>query len=144
MKFCSITQLLFLSSNPKILKAFLKTFPTKRRLTECPAGEKKISQEKWKKRGGKKAKSKSQTAVSLLNLKTISKFCFLHMPELHNLIFCIWTRRRRSVWPVNSFVWHDRDQNTTQLQCSFKTRFLAKSPGANGLKYRPRSTLLYR
>ena len=52
--------------------------------TKCPAKEKKVRQEpikfdgllsearKVKKRGGKKAKSKSQD----------SKFCFLRMPEL--------------------------------------------------------------
>ena len=31
----------FLSSNPKILKAFLKAFPTKMKPTKCPAREKK-------------------------------------------------------------------------------------------------------
>ena len=31
----------FLSSKPKILKAFLKTFPTKMKPTKCPAKEKK-------------------------------------------------------------------------------------------------------
>ena len=33
----------FLSSNPKILKAFLKTFPTKMKPTKCPAREKKAA-----------------------------------------------------------------------------------------------------
>ena len=81
----------FLSSNPKILKAFLKTFPTKMKPTKCPAREKKMRQEKRKKREREKAKNK--TAVSLLNPKTLSKFWFLRMPELHKLIFCIWIRR---------------------------------------------------
>ena len=52
--------------------------------TKCPAKRKKNKAEKKKKRGGKKAKKKKKmkTAVSLLNLKTNSKFCFLHIPEL--------------------------------------------------------------
>ena len=101
-KSCSIAHLPFLSPNPKILKAFLKTLPTKIKPTKCPAREKKMRQEKRKKRGEeRKWKVKDKTAVSLLNL---SKFCFLHMPELRKLIFCIWIRRPRSVWPVNWFV----------------------------------------
>ena len=57
MKICSTIHLLSLSSNPKILKAFLQTFPTKMKPTKCPAKEKKMRQEKRKKRGGEKAKS---------------------------------------------------------------------------------------
>ena len=38
--------------------------------TKCPAREKKMRQEKRKKRGGEKAKVKVKTAVSLLNPKT--------------------------------------------------------------------------
>ena len=59
--------------------------------TKCPAREKKMRQEKRKKKGGEKAKSKS-------------KFCFLRMPELRKLIFCIWIRRPGSVRPVNRFL----------------------------------------
>ena len=58
-KSCSIAYLPFLSPNPKILKVFLKTLPTKMP-TKCPAREKKMRQEKRKKRGGEKVKSKSQ------------------------------------------------------------------------------------
>ena len=58
--FAALFHLPFLSSNPKILKAFLKTFPTKMKPTKCPAREKKRRQQKRKKRGGEKAKSKSQ------------------------------------------------------------------------------------
>ena len=51
--------------------------------TKCPAKRKKNKAEKKKKRGGEKAKKKKmKTAVSLLNLKTNLKFCFLHIPEL--------------------------------------------------------------
>ena len=50
----------FFSPNPKILKAFLKSIPTKMKPTKCPAREKKMRQEKRKKKGGEKAKSKSQ------------------------------------------------------------------------------------
>ena len=41
----------FLSSNPKILKAFLKTLPTKMKPTKCPAREKKNEARKAKKEG---------------------------------------------------------------------------------------------
>ena len=52
MKSCSTTyNPPFLSSNPKILKAFLKTFPTKMKPTKCPARE-NMRQEKRKKREG--------------------------------------------------------------------------------------------
>ena len=46
--------------NPKMLKVFLKTLPTKTKPTECPARGKKMRQKKRKKRGGEKAKSISQ------------------------------------------------------------------------------------
>ena len=39
-KSCSTPHLPFLSSNPKILKAFLKAFPTEMKRTKCPAKEK--------------------------------------------------------------------------------------------------------
>ena len=60
--------------------------------TECPAREKKMRQEKRKKRGEEKAKSKSQDC------------CVTFKPKLRKLIFCIWIRRPRSVRPVNRFV----------------------------------------
>ena len=50
MKSCSSTHLPFLSFNPKILKAFLKTFPTKMKPTKCP-GVKKNEARKEKKEG---------------------------------------------------------------------------------------------
>ena len=40
---------------------------------------------------------KVQFFFKVLNPKTISKFCFLCMPELHKPTFCIWIRRLRSV-----------------------------------------------
>ena len=58
--------------------------------TKCPAKEEKMKQEKLKRRGGEKVKGKSQDYyMSLLNPKTISKFCFMCKPELRKLIFCI-------------------------------------------------------
>ena len=54
--------------------------------TECPAREKKNEARKAKKRGGEKAKSKSQDRCVTFKPK-ISKFCFLRMPELRKLIF---------------------------------------------------------
>ena len=104
-KSCSIAHLPFLSPNPKTLKAFLKTLPTKMKPIKCPAREKK----KWgkkseKRREERKRKVNVKTAVSLLNPKTMSKFCFLRMPELRKQIFCIWIRRPPSVRPMNRFV----------------------------------------
>ena len=76
-KSCSTTRLPFLSSNSKILKAFLKKFLTKMKPTKCPAKEKKRKQEKRKKRGGEKAKSKSQDCCVTFKPKNYLKFCFL-------------------------------------------------------------------
>ena len=75
---CSIAHLPFLSPYPKILKAFLKPLPTKMKPTKSPAREKKMRQEKRKKRGGGK-----------------EKFCFLCMPELRKLTVCICTTCKR-------------------------------------------------
>ena len=50
----------FISPNPKILKAFLKTIPTKMKPTKCPAREKKNEARKVKKEGRRETKSKSQ------------------------------------------------------------------------------------
>ena len=66
------------SSNPKILKAFLKTFPSKMKPTKCPAREKKMRQ---KRREERKQRVKVETAVSFLNLKT-RKFAFCACPNL--------------------------------------------------------------
>ena len=44
-----------------------------------------------------------RVTVSLLNLKTISKFRFLRMLELRGQIFCFWIRRGRIVRPGNGF-----------------------------------------
>ena len=46
--------------------------------TKCPAREKKMRQEKRKKRGGERAKSKVKTAVSLLNPKTLEILLSAH------------------------------------------------------------------
>ena len=63
-----------------------------------PSKRKKNEARKAKKEGMEgKRKVKVKTAVSLLNPKTISRFCFLCMPELRTLIFCIWIRRPQSV-----------------------------------------------
>ena len=92
-KSCFTTHLPFLSPNPKILKAFPKTFPTKMKLTKCPAKAKNEARKaKEEERRGEKRKEK------------VAKFCFLGMPELYKLTFCIWIRRHRSSQSVNSFV----------------------------------------
>ena len=64
---CSTTHLPFLSSNPKIKKAFPKLFPPKWSLLN--AGQKKKSEvRKTKEEGGEKGKEKNKTAVSLLHV----------------------------------------------------------------------------
>ena len=50
--FASLFHLPFLSSNAKILKAFLKTFPTKTKPPKCPAGRKKKGGKKRERGGG--------------------------------------------------------------------------------------------
>ena len=85
---CFTTHLSFLRSNSKILKAFPKTFPTKLKPCKCPT-KKKTRQEKRKKRRREKAKRKRQL-----------EDCFLHMPELRMLRFCIWLFIGRQ-WPEN-------------------------------------------
>ena len=86
----------------------------------------------WEER---KPKINLKTTVSLLNLKTNLKLCFLSMIKCWKLILCIWNRRLCEVlnsqtafwlivarqWPENSFI-------------SFKKQFSAKFPGVNGLK----------
>ena len=104
-KCCSTTHLPFLSSNPKILKAFLKTFPTKMKPTKCPAREKKMRQEKRKKKGGEKAESKSQDCCVTFKPKNYLEILLsAHARTSHKLIFYIWIRRPQSVRPVNGLV----------------------------------------
>ena len=86
-----------------------------------PRKRKKWGKESEERGEERKWKVILETAVSLLNPKTITKFCFLHMPKLCKLIFCIWIRRSQSVQPVNSFMVgfsilkHDSDQETAWL-----------------------------
>ena len=90
---CTCTCVLFLSSNSKIPKASL-TFPSKIKptiLKLIPSKRKKMRHEKQKiiiiiTGEKRKQKVKAKTAVSLLNPKTISKLCFLRVPEAN---FCI-------------------------------------------------------
>ena len=64
-----------------------------------PSKRKKIRQDKRKKRGGKRAKSKSQDCCVTFKPKN-SKFYILRVPELRKLIFCTWFRRPRNLRPV--------------------------------------------
>ena len=52
---CSIAHLPFISPNPKILKAFLKTLPIKMKPSKCPARK-----EKEAKRGGQRGGEKAE------------------------------------------------------------------------------------
>ena len=79
------TCVLFLSSNPKILKASL-TFPTKITPTKLNAQQENKNEAREAKKNNKrreeKAKlSKSQDCCVTLKPKTISKLCFLRMPD---------------------------------------------------------------
>ena len=49
-------------------------------------------------------KSEKRREERKRKVKVKTAFCFLCMPELRKLIFCIWIRRPRSVRPVNQFV----------------------------------------
>ena len=88
-KSCSIADLPFLSPNPKILKAFLKTLPTKMKPTKCPAREKKMRQEKRKKKGGEKAKSKSQDGCVTFKpkIRKSRNFAFCACPNFASWCF---------------------------------------------------------
>ena len=55
---------------------------------KCPAREK--NEAKKAKKEGRREREKT--------------FCFLHMPELRKLIFCIWIKRPQTVRPVKGFV----------------------------------------
>ena len=67
------------SSNPKILKAFLKTFPSKMKPTKINVQQKKKKM-RQKRREERKQRVKVETAVSFLNLKT-RKFAFCACPN---------------------------------------------------------------
>ena len=136
---CSNTHLPFLSSDPKILRAFPKPFPTK--LKPLNAQQKKKWCGKKSERRGEERRTKINSqdrcvvVVFFFNPKT--KICFLRMPGLPKLIFCSWIRRPRSVRPGNRFVvrfsfFQQDDQK--KHPASFKTRFSAKFPGLTGKK----------
>ena len=61
-KSCSIAHLPFLSPNPKILKVFLKTLPTKTKPTKCPAREKI----KWGKKSEKRGEERKRNFLEIL------------------------------------------------------------------------------
>ena len=81
-KSCSTTYLPFISFNPKILKPFLKTFPTKMKPTNTNASKRRLKKKKKKearkakKEGGEKGKSKRRDCCVTFKPKN-SKFCFL-------------------------------------------------------------------
>ena len=72
-KSCSIAHLPFLSPNPKILKAFLITVPTKMKPTKCTAREKK---------SGKKSEKRGEEREILLSAHTwTSQANILHLDQ---------------------------------------------------------------
>ena len=114
----------------KISSCLLKPFFLKQVKYSAREGEKE------REGGGeeRKEKEKVKTAVSLLSPKTISKFCFLRMPEFGKVIFCIWIRilRRSTISKrfVRTFKLSIARQRLGNCATSFKAlRFLAKFPG---------------
>jgi len=71
-KLCSITHLHFHSSHPSILK----TFPTEIKASKCQAKGKKMGQDRLKRKGEEKAKSKSPDGCVTFKLKTLRNVCF--------------------------------------------------------------------
>ena len=113
----------------KISSCLLETFFSETSSTKYSARE----GEKEREGGGeeRKEKEKVKTAVSLLSPKTISKFCFLRMPEFGKVIFFIWIRilRRSTISKrfVLTFKLSIARQRLGNCATSFKTpRFLGK------------------
>ena len=112
-------------SNPKTLKAFPETFPTKMKPTKRPwqKKKKKMRQEKRKKKNGRRESEKKKWRLPC-HFWTLSKFCFLRMLE-------------PSLRSVNGFVVRfsslspDGDQKTAQT--NFKTLLRQNFLRANGL-----------
>ena len=95
-----------------------------------------MRQEKRKKKGGERAKSKSQDCCV--------KFCFLRMPELRKLIFCIWIRRPRSVRPVNRFVALYSTTVTRKPLDQLQNAFFGKISRSEWVKRARKDLLLYK
>ena len=89
-KFCSITRLHFLSSNPSILQ----TIPTEIKASKCQAKGKKMGQDRLKRKGEEKAKSKSPEGCVTLKLKTLRNFCFYVCLNFWSLQFASRTKDR--------------------------------------------------
>ena len=125
------------TTHRKILNAFPKTSPlklsTEMKPTKCPAKEKKMRPEKGKKRGGEKAKRKSQDW--LLHLQHFKPKNFLRTPKLRKLIYASgWEGRevdacKRLCGKFYPFIAREWPGNGLT---SFNTRFAAKFSGANG------------
>ena len=100
-----------------------------------------MGQEKQKKGKQRKWKVKVKTVVSLLNPKTILKFCFLHIPPLH----WIWITRPQSVHHLNrgyytvaqryefyfrvakQYFMNERSEWVKYCFCHEKTKFISSS-----------------
>ena len=86
-------RLCHLTSNPTTVKAFPKTFPTEMKPRKFPAKEKNVTRKA-------KVEGKEENEKPILKPKAY----FLRMPELWNLIFCIW-KRRREVLDLSTRFW---------------------------------------
>ena len=122
-----------ISSNPKILhvKAFLKTFPTKMKPTKCPAREKKMRQQKQKKRGGEKVKSKSQDCCVTFKLKNYLKILLsAHAWTSKANIVHLDQKAAKCMTCKQLFMAQRSDQKTTRIASK---QVFSKISGANGL-----------
>ena len=91
-----------------------------------PSKRKKMRQEKRKKRGGEKAKSKSHLQILLSAHTRTSQVDILHLDQ--KAAKC--TTCKPVCGTFQLFIARQWPENHST---SFKTRFSAKSPGANGL-----------
>ena len=126
-KSCSTTHLPFLSPNPKVLKAFLKSFPTKIKPTKCPAKEKKWGKKSEKRGEERKWKSRNFAFCVCPNFKSWY-FAYILQLDRKAAKCTTWKRLCGKLLLLTARQWPENHST------SFKRRFSAKSPRANGLK----------
>ena len=76
--------------------------------TKCPARGKKITKGKKSERREEERKYERKNQDCCVAFKPkILKFCFLRMPELCKLIFCMWIKRLKNVRVLETVLWYD-------------------------------------
>ena len=120
-KSCSTTHLPFLSSNSKILKAFLKTFPPKWSL---------INAQQKKKKWGRKSEKREEDRKLSAHTRTSQSNIFHQDQKAAKC--ATWTWLYGKFVRFQLFIARQWPENRS---LSFKTHFLAKFLGANGLRH---------